>query len=203
MVISTTIKTYLAIFLVCVIVVLAGISVYGIYQRDTSQIPTKIYKGLTEVEEEIVQENIKSKVQQQQQKRMETERVDKKQPSHVDNTPRYDNNQDYQPEHIPEAPVPTVTRAEAPGTETSVKQFKSDSMHANTDNLDELLKQFAPKDFDKGNVKSVEIISKDDLKKVMADLKASGKLTKNNIIEIKKSTSVGDGKWIEVDIDDK
>ena len=202
MVISTTIKTYLAIFLIGIIVVLAGISVYGIYQRDTSQTPTKIYKGLTEVEEEIVQENIKSKVKQQQE-RMKTERIDKKQPSHVDNTPRYDKNQDYQPENIPEAPVPTVTRAEAPGTETSVKQFKSDSMHANTDNFDELLKQFAPKDFDKGNVKSVEIISKDDLKKVMADLKASGKLTKNNIIEIKKSTSVGDGKWIEVDIDDK
>lgn len=202
MVISATLKTYLAIFLIGVIIVIAGISVYGIYQRDTSQTPTKIYKGLTEAEEEIVKENIKSKVQQQQ-KRMGTERVDKKQPSHVDNTPRYDNNQDYQPEHIPEAHAPIVTKVDVPGTETSVKQLKSDSMHANTDNLDELLKQFAPKDFDNGNVKSVEIISKDDLKKVMADLKASGKLTKNNIIEIKKSTSVGDGKWIEVEIDDK
>lgn len=203
MVISTTIKPYLAIFLVGIIVVIAGISVYGIYQRDTSQTPTKIYKELTEAEEEIVKENIKSKVQQQQQKRMETERVDKKQPSHVDDTPRYDNNQDYQPEHIPEASEPIVTKADAPGTVTFDKQFKSDSMHANTDNLDELLKQFAPKDFDKGNVKFVEITSKDDLKKVMADLKASGKLTKNNIIEIKTSTNVGDGKWIEVEIDDK
>ena len=203
MVISTTIKTYLAIFLIGVIVVIAGISVYGIYQRDISQTPTKIYNGLTEVEEEIVKENIKSKVQQQQQKRMETEGVDKKQPSHVDNTSRYDNNQDYQPENIPEASVPTVTRSEAPGTETSVKQFKSDAMHANTDNLDELLKQFAPKDFDKGNGKFIEITSKDDLKKVMADLKASGHLNKNNIIEIKTSTNIGDGKWVEVEIDDK
>ena len=201
MVISTTIKTYLAIFLIGVIVVIAGISVYGIYQRDISQTPTKIYNGLTEAEEEIVKENIKSKVQQQ--KRMETERVDKKQPSHVDNTSRYDKNQDYQPENIPEASAPIVTKAEALGTETSGKQFKSDSMHANTDNFDEMLKQFAPKDFDKGNGKFVEITSKDDLKKVMADLKASGFLNKNNIIEIKKNTNIGDSKWIEVEIDDK
>ena len=197
----TTKKTYLAIFLIGAVVIIAGISVYGIYQRDTSQTPTTIYKDLTEAEEEIVKENIKTNIQQQ--KRKETKEVEKKQPSYVENMSGYDNNQKYQPEPTPEAPVSIVTKADAPGTETPMKQFLNDAIQADIDEVNKMLSQFPPADGDWGNIKSKEIISKDDLKKIMADLKASGNLTDKSIIQIKKSFNAGDGKWIEVEIDDK
>ena len=197
----TTKKTYLTLFFIGVVVIIAGISVYGIYQRDTSQTPTTIYKGLTKAEEEIVKENIKTNIQQQ--KRKAANRVDKKQPSYVENASGYDNNQKYQPEPTPEAPVPIVTKADAPGTDTPMKQFKNDAIQADIDEVNKMLSQFPPADGDWGNIKSKEIISKDDLKKIMADLKASGNLTDKSIIQIKKSFNAGDGKWIEVEIDDK
>lgn len=201
MVIKTSIKAYLAIFLIGVIITIVGISIYATTQPDTSQAPITIYKGLTETEEKIVKENIKANIQQQ--KRKDTKSVDKKQPSYVDNESKEDYKPDYRPEPIPEAPVPIVTKADAQDTETSKERFKKDKTQANIDNLDELLKQFDPKDLDGVNVKSKEIFSKDDLKKVMADLKASGNLTGKSVIQIKKSFNAGDGKWIEVEIDDK
>ena len=197
MLFRTTKKTYLTLFLIGVIVTIAGISVYGIYQRDTSQTPTTIYKGLTEAEEEIVKENIKTNIQLQKKKA--SNRVDKKQPSYVENTSGYDNNQKYQPEPTPEAPAPIVTKADAPGTETPMKQFKNDAIQADIDEVNKMLSQFPSADGDWEN-----IISKDDLKKIIAEnLKVSGNLPDKSIIQIKKSFNAGDGKWIEVEIDDK
>lgn len=207
MVISTSIKTYLAIFLIGIFVVIAGVSLYGLNQQDTTQTPTTIYKGLTETEEEIVKENIKAKVEAQ--KMIQTEKVDKEQPSYVDNTQGYDNNEDYDYKTIHEAPVPIITRADVPDSVTSEKKSKNNSTQANSDKLDELISKFDPKDVKKGNFKSVEIISDDDLKKVLTDLKVSGKFSDKNIIQIKKSVSVGDGvsvgdaQWIDVEIEDK
>ncbi len=201
MAIITTKKAYLAIFLIGVIVVIAGISVYGIYQRDTSQTPTTIFKELTEADEEIVKENIRSNIEQQ--KRKSTEKVDKKQPSYVDSMPIENNNKDEKPTPTYEGPVPIVTEADASDTETSDLQSQSDEIQANMGDIKNLHKQFDPKGVDWGNANFIEITSDDDLKKVLAELKASGKLTDKNIIQIKKSVNVGDGKWIEVEIDDK
>lgn len=201
MAIKTGIKAYLAIFLIGVIITIAGISIYAITQPDTSQTPTTIYKELTEAEEKIVQDNIKSSLQQQ--RKIDTKKVDAKQPSYVDNEPNEDYKPENRPEPIPEAPTPIVTKANTSDIVKSEKKVKSNVNHANSDNLDELLKQFDPKDIDWAKGISKEIISKDDLKKVIADLKVSGKLTDKNIIQIKKSTNVGNSKWVEVEIDDK
>ena len=201
MAIITTKKAYIAIFLMGVIVVIAGISVYSITQSDTSQTPTTIFKELTEADEEIVKENIRSNIEQQ--KRMETERVEKKRPSYADNMPIENNSKGEKPGHTYEAPAPIVTKADASDTVTSDLQSQSDEIQANMADIEHLHKQFAPKGVDWSNAKSIEINSQDDLKKVLAELKASGKLTDKNIIQIKKSVDVGDGKWVEVEIDDK
>ena len=198
----TTKKTYLTLFLIGVVVIIAGISVYGIYQRDTSQTPTTIYKGLTEAEEEIVKENIKTNIQQQ--KRKETKEVEKKQPSYVDNAPIQDNNQDEKPEPGPtyETPVPTVTKADAPGTETSDLQSQLEEIQTNITDIENLHKQFTPKGIDWENGKTIKIASKDDLKKVIADLKKSGDPKHSAIIDFLKNTDMDDNTKVEVHIAD-
>ncbi len=195
-------KAYLAILLIGVIVIIAGISVYGIYQRDTSQTPTTIYKGLTDAEEEIVKENIRNNLQQQ--KRKETKEVEKKQPSYVDNAPNHDNNQDEKPEPGTsyEVPTPIVTKADVSDTETSDLQSQLEEIQTNIADIENLHKQFAPKDIDWGSGKTIKIASKDDLKKVIADLKKSGDPKHSAIIDLLKNTDVGDNKRIEVHIAD-
>lgn len=193
-------KAYLAILLIGVIVIIAGISVYGIYQRDTSQTPTTIYKGLTEAEEEIVKENIVSRIEQQ--KRKQTEKVEKKQPSSSDDAPTQNNKPEYKPEPIPEAPVPTVTKADASDTETSDLQSQLEAIQTNIADIENLPKQFAPKGVDLGSGKTIKIASKDDLKKVIADLKKSGDPKHSAIIDFLKNADVGDNKRIEVHIAD-
>ena len=170
MAIITTKKTYLAIFLIGVIAVIAGISIYAITQRDTSQTPTTIYKELTETEEEIVKENIKTNIEQLKAK--ETERVEKKQPSYVDNMPIEKNNNDEKPGHTYEAPIPIVTKADA--SDTSYLQSQSEGIQANMVDIENLHKQSAPKGADWGNTGTIKITSKDELRKVIAELKASG-----------------------------
>ena len=194
-------KAYLAILLIGVIVIIAGISVYGIYQRDTSQTPTTIYKELTEAEEKIVKENIRNNLQQQ--KRKKTKKVEKKQPSYVDNAP-IDNRQDEKPEHgtTYEAPIPIVTKADASDTETSDQQSQLEKIQTNIADIENLHKQFAPKDIDWGSGKTIKITSKDDLKKVIADLKKSGDPKHSAIIDLLKNADVGDNKRIEVHIAD-
>ena len=193
---KVTTKAYLSIFLVVLIATIVGISVYGIYQRDTSQTPATIYKGLTEAEEEIVKENIKNNIQQQ--KRKETEIVDNKRPSNVDNAPIQDNNQNEKPEPTYEEPIPTVTKADVSNSETSVRQSQLEEMQSNIVDIENLHKQFVPKDVDLGNFKTIKIDSKDDLKKVIADLKKSGDPKHSAIIDFLKNTDVGDNKRIEV-----
>lgn len=172
MAIKTSKKAYLAIFLIGVVVVIAGISVYGIYQRDTSQTPTTIYKELTDAEEELVKENIRSNIEQQ--KRKETKSIDKKQPSYVDNMPIQNDDKDEKPGLTYDAPVPIVTRADASDIEASDQQSQSEEIQANMADIENLHKQFAPKGVDWGNTETIKITSKDELKKVIAELKASG-----------------------------
>ncbi len=201
MAIITTKKAYLAIFFIGVISVIAGISFYSITQPDTSQTPTTIFKELTEADEEIVKENIRSNLEQQ--KRKSTEKVDIKQPSYVDNKPKQDYNPEYLSKSKYEAPIANETEADVSDTEILDLQSQEEEIQANMGDIENLHKQFAPKGVDWSNAKSIEIISQDDVKKVLAELKASGKLTDKNIIQIKKSVDLGDGKWIEVEIDDK
>ncbi len=199
MTINTNVKTYLAIFLIGVIVTFAGISVYGIYQRDTSQTPTTIYKGLTEAEEVIVQENIKTNIQQQ--KRKETKQVDKKQPSYVDNAPPIQNNdQDYKSEPMYVAPIAEETKSNAPDTETSELQSHIDAIQANPDDVKKMLSQFSVKDVDWGNSKSIKITSKGDLKKVISELKAGGNPKNQVIIDFLKNADIDDNTEINVEL---
>lgn len=201
MAITTGIKTYLTIFLIGVVLIIAGISIYAVTQPDTSQTPSTIYKELTEAEEKIVQDNIRSSLQQQ--RKIETENVVVKQPSYVNNEPKQDYKPDYRQETSPEEPAYIVNKSDTPIIVPSDKQVKNGANHANSDNFDELLKEFGTKDLDLGKGKSSKSISNDDLSEVIAELKASGNFSKGDIIKIKKSIDVGDGKWVEVEIDDK
>lgn len=200
MAINATRKAYLALLLIGVVVIIAGISVYGIYQRDTSQTPTTIYKGLTEAEEEIVKENIKNKIQQQKKK--ETKIVDNKQPSHVDNAPIQDNSKNEKPGPTYEEPIPTVTKADVSNTEKSDRQSQIEEIQTNIADIENLHKQFAPKDIDWGSGKTIKIASKDDLKKVIADLKKSGDPKHSAIIDFLKNADMDDNKRIELHIAD-
>lgn len=184
MAIKITRMAYLTITLIGVIVVIAGISVYGIVQRDTSQTPTKIFKGLNEAEEQIVQDNIKSKVQHQHQQRKEQEKMEDKKPSLVDNNHVEYNYQDDMPEYINVPPIAKESKGDKPDMETSAKHSKNEEIQAKFADKDQLQKKYAPKNVDWGSAKSINISSKDDLKKVLSELKKSGDPSSKAIMEI-------------------
>ena len=197
MAIITTKKAYIAIFLMGVIVVIAGISVYSITQSDTSQTPTTIFKELTEADEEIVKENIRSNLEQQ--KRKSTEKVEKKRPSYADNMLIENNSKGEKPGHTYEAPAPIVTKADASDTVTSDLQSQSDEIQANMADIEHLHKQFAPKGVDWGNTETIKITSKDDLKKVIAELKASGDPKYEVMIKFLKDADINGATEINVE----
>ncbi len=196
MAIITTKKAYIAIFLMGVIVVIAGISVYSITQSDTSQTPTTIFKELTEADEEIVKENIRSNLEQQ--KRKSTEKVEKKQQSYVDNEPK----QDYNPEHISkskyEAPIAKETESDVSETEIPDLQSQEEEIQANISDIENLHKQFVPKDIDLGKFKTIKITTETELKKVIADLKSSGNPKHQVMIDFLENTDIDDNKVINV-----
>lgn len=191
-------KAYLAIFLIGVIIAIAGISVYGIYQRDKSQTPNTIYKGLTEAEEEIVKENIRNNLQQQ--KRKQAEIVDNKQPSSVDNAPIQNNNEDYKPEHLNEAPIAKETRVDQPVIVTSDLPPQIDVNQADITDIENLHKQFAPKGVDWGNTETIKITSMDDLKKMISDLKDSGDPKYKVLTKFLKDADMNGAQEINVQI---
>lgn len=198
MAIKTTRTTYLAITLIGVIVVIAGLSVYGLVQRDTSHIPTKIYKGLTEAEEQIVKDNIKSKVQQQHHQRKEQQKEEDNKPSLVDNNPIQYNNQDDMPEHKYVPPIAKETKDNKPDLDTSAIQSEIKEISSEIAEMEKLQKQFAPKNVDWGNAKSISIASKDDLKKVLSELKKSGDPNSKAIMELLEKSSVDGNVRVEI-----
>ncbi len=84
-------------------------------QPDTSQTPTTIFKELTEADEEIVKENIRSHLEHQ--KRKSTEKVDIKQPSYVDNEPKQNHNPEYISKSKYETPIAKETESDVSDTE--------------------------------------------------------------------------------------
>ena len=196
MAIITTKKAYIAIFLMGVIVVIAGISVYSITQSDTSQTPTTIFKELTEADEEIVKENIRSNIEQQ--KRKSTEKVDKKQPSYVDNEPMQNHNQEYISKSKYEAPIAKETESDVSDTEIPDLQSQEEEIQANISDIENLHKQFVPKDIDLGKFKTIKITTETELKKVIADLKSSGNPKHQVMIDFLENTDIDDNKVINV-----
>lgn len=204
MAIKKTIKAYVTIFLIGVIVSIAGLSIYSIYQRNNLQTSTEIYRLPTAAEEVIVKENIKSITQQQ--KRKDRQKVDIQQPSSVDNTLIQNNNQDDKPEPIHEAPVAIETKADAPDTETpEQRQLKEDmikAIQASTNpsppGLEELVRQFRRKGGGLGNGNSTQINSMEDLKRVIAELESTGNPNFRAMIEVLKNTNIEGNTRVEV-----
>ena len=204
MAIKKTIKAYVTIFLIGVIVSIAGLSIYSIYQRNNLQTSTKIYRLPTAAEEVIVKENIKSIAQQQ--KRKDRQKVDIQQPSSVDNTLIQNNNQDDKPEPIHEAPVAIETKADAPDTETPEQRQLIEDMikaiQASTNpsppGLEELVRQFRHKGGELGNGNSIQINSMEDLKRVIAELESTGNPNLQAMIEVLKNTNIEGNTRVEV-----
>ena len=197
-------KSYVVIVLIGIMLSVIGISIYAIYQSNRTQTPIRIYRALTEVEEEVVKEYIKSAIEQQN--KVKQQKAAK--PQRSSNYASSQNEEfDNQTESMPQAPVAMQSENDVPDTAAPQLQKMLDEMqeHANSlppdanslpPEFEEMIKDLESKGIDLG-------FDKGNAKKVIATLKSGNKnggyvITVDNLSDI----DMDGNTWIEVEIDD-
>ncbi len=193
MALKKIINPYIVISLISVIVGIAGLFIYAQNQQKKIQTPTKVYKELTEAEETIVKENIKAMAQQQKQK--EQKKEDTQQPT-VDDTPRQYDNLDNLPEFTPPKTVVTNTKADVPDIEKLIqKDPKMGIMKSGPDSAIDpktIFSQLPHPVGVQGNGEgtTIQINSREDLERVIAQLEASDDATHRHMAQTLRNHNV-------------
>lgn len=190
MAIKKFVNPYIAVSLIGVIVAVAGLYLYAQYQHNNTQTPTKVYRELTEAEEAILKENIKTLAQQQKQKAQQKQN---KQQSSVDDTSIQDDNYDDLPEYIRTDTVATRTKKDV-SDKASFKQEhlqKDNSQLSNVPSFDPKNLPNSLQSFGKGlgNFDTIEINSEEELNKVLAEMKKNGDPRLKPILTMLKTSS--------------
>lgn len=199
-------KSYVVIGLIGIMLSVIGISIfYAIYQPNRTQTPIKIYRGLTEAEEELVKEYIKTAIEQQNNAKQQ--KAANPQRSSVNYASSQNEEFDNQTESMPPAPVAMQSENDVPDTTAPQLQKMLDEMQEHTNSLSpnanslplefvEMIKDLESKGIDLG-------FDKGNAKKVIATLKVVGK-NDNNIITVDKLSDldIDENTWIEVKTDD-
>lgn len=198
-------KSYVVIVLTSIMLSVIGLSIYAIYQPNRTQTPIKIYRAPTEAEEEVVQEYIKTAIEQQNKAKQQ--KAAKPQRSSVNYASSQNEEFDNQTESMPQAPVAMQSENDGPDTAApQLHQMLEDMQeHANSISPDanslppgfeEMIKDLESKGIDLG-------FDKGNAKKVIATLKA-GDQNGSYIITVDNLSDIDmDGNtWIEVETDD-
>ncbi|MCY4401584.1 MAG: hypothetical protein OXD54_03330 [Candidatus Poribacteria bacterium] len=197
MVIKKFVNPYIAVSLIGVILAIVGLSIYAQYQHNNIQTPIKVYRELTEAEEAIVKENIKTLAQQQKQKA--EQKKDNPQSSVDDTSIQYDTS-DKLSEHIPTDTVATKKNV------SDIESFKQQHLQKDSSQLSNV-SSFDPKNLpnslqpfgDKlGNFDTIQISSEEDLQKVIAEMKKNDDPRLKPMLQMLKTSNMSGNKRITV-----